>query len=671
MDQENKIKNQDSRPKGFMGPGRFGGAVDKPKDFKGSLKKLMKYVRKYWISMILMLAFASLSTVFMVYSPKVLGKITDRIVEDYIKIRVYEEITNKLPKGYELKENTKVEDIIQFFPKDIVEKIPEDQIKNAKDLDLSKKPAMSYDYILDIVYKLLALYVLSMIFSYIQGWIMTNVSQKVTYNLRDELSKKINTLPLKYYDKNTHGDILSRITNDVDTVGMTLNQGLSQIVTATTSIIGIIIMMLTIDTRMTLVSLLIIPFSMIFVTLIVKKSQPLFIKQQGTLGEINGHIEEMFSGHIVVKAFNGEKQSIEKFKNINKDLYNTSWKSQFLSGLIMPIVRFIGNIGYVVICVIGGKFVIDGIITVGSIQAFIQYFNQFNRPIAETASIANIMQSTIAAAERIFEFLEEANEPVDEKNFVKMNQIRGDVKFNNVNFSYEKDTPVIKNFTTDIKSGSRVAIVGPTGAGKTTLVNLLMRFYDLDSGSIEIDGVDIKDIRRSELRRIFGMVLQDTWLFNGTIKENLLYGCSEVSDKKLIETAKMAQIDTIINSLPKGYDMEINEDTDNISQGEKQLFTIARAMLVNPSILILDEATSSVDTRTELAIQKAMEKLMEGRTSFIIAHRLSTIRDADLILVVNEGNIVEQGNHEELLSKNGFYFELYNSQFNGGGLIKK
>ncbi len=641
------------------------GVMEKPKDLKGSLKKLWTYLKVYKSAFFVVILFAVISTIFSILSPKILGNITDDIVSDYLKIRVYDEIMAQIPEGTPIPEDTTAKDLLKFFPKEITDQIPQKMLDKIGEIDLSEKPSINFDKVLESVYFLIGLYLLGMIFSYLQGWIMTGITQKLTYQLRKEISEKINRLPLKYFDTRTHGEVLSRITNDVDTVGQSLNQSLTQIITSITSIIGIIYMMLTINFNMTLISLIVIPLSMLFVVVIVKKSQPLFKQQQESLGEINGHIEEMYSGHYVVKAFNGEERSIEKFNEINDDLYKSAWKSQFLSGLMMPVMRFIGNIGYVAISVIGGSYAIQGKISIGGIQAFIQYVNSLNRPIVNTATMANILQSTAAAAERVFEFLDGKEEIPDVDDPILLGKVEGQVKFNNVIFGYEPEKPVIKGFSADIKPGQKVAIVGPTGAGKTTMVNLLMRFYDVDKGSIQIDGIDIRSFRRSDLRRLFGMVLQDTWLFNGTIKENLKYGNPDATNREVRQAAKAAHVHNFVNSLPNGYKMMINEETDNISQGEKQLLTIARAMLADPPMLILDEATSSVDTRTEVAIQKAMDNLMKGRTSFVIAHRLSTIRNADLILVMNKGNIVEQGRHDELLASKGFYYDLYNSQFNG------
>lgn len=655
-----------------MGGGPMGGmmgAGEKAKNFKGTIQKLAQYMKPYWTSIIFVLIFAIVSTIFAIVSPKILGNMTNQIVDDYINIKAYDQIMEKLPQGTILPAGTTGKDILQKMPAAMIQKVPADVISKINDLDLSHRPGINFDKIKKIAFLLLGLYLFSALFSYIQGWIMTNVSQKITYKLRQDISQKINRMPLKYFDKKTYGEVLSRVTNDVDTVSQTLNQSLSQIVTSVTMLIGILAMMFSISWLMTIVSLIIIPLSFIFVIVIVKKSQHFFKEQQNSLGELNGHIEEMYAGHNVMRIFNGEERSVAKFQKINDKLFDSAWKSQFLSGLMMPIMTFIGNLGYVGISILGGWLAIKGKLKIGDIQAFIQYVNQFNQPITQTANIANVMQSTAAAAERVFDFLEEKEEVPEAENPVEIDPCAGKVEFDNVVFGYSDDKTIIKNFNAKIHKGQRVAIVGPTGAGKTTIVNLLMRFYDVNKGSIKINDVDIRNIKRSELRKMFGMVLQDTWLFNGTIKENIAYGKPDATEEQIQKAAKNAHVDHFVKSLPKGYDLELNEEADNISQGEKQLLTIARAMLADTPMLILDEATSSVDTRTEILIQKAMDNLMKGKTSFVIAHRLSTIRDADLILVMKDGNIVEQGKHEELLEKNGFYSSLYNSQFTAPELV--
>lgn len=618
--QLNEIKNS-SRPR-HKGPGGPGGggmrAVEKPKNFSDTMKRLAFYLKPFYIAIIFVFVFAIGSTIFTIISPKILGDMTSQIFSD-----------------------------------------------------ISSNLAVNFAKLQVLAIKLLVLYTLSSVFAYIQGWIMSGVAQRISYKLRRDISEKINCLPLSYFDKKTYGEVLSRVTNDVDTVSQTLNQSLAQAVTAITMLLGILLIMFSISWELTLVSLTLVPLSFILISVIVKKSQLYFKEQQKSLGDINGHIEEMYAGHNVMRVFNGEKASVEKFKTINDRLFKSAWKSQFLSGLMMPITNFVSNLGFVGISVVGGMFVVKGKIRIGDVQAFIQYVNQFNRPIVQTANIANIMQSTAAAAERVFEFLDEKEEENESNKRPAPIDIKGEVEFDKVFFAYKKNKNIIKNFSAHIKPGQKIAIVGPTGAGKTTIVNLLMRFYEINKGSIKIDGVDARDFKRSDVRKMFAMVLQDTWLFNGSIKENIAYGKPEASDEEIFAIAKLAQVDHFIHSLPQGYDLVLNEETDNISQGEKQLLTIARAMLIKTPILILDEATSSVDTRTELLIQKAMINLMKNKTSFVIAHRLSTIRDADLILVINDGNIVEQGNHQELLDKKGFYTELYNSQFTSNSVSLK
>lgn len=607
---------------GMKGPagggpiGKMAMGGEKPKDFKKTMKNLIKYLRPYILSIFIVIIFAIGSAAFSIVGPKILGNATTEIFNGLIK-----KITTANSEG------------------------------------------INFDKIGKIIIFLLALYIISTIFSLIQGWIISEVAQKVSYNMRRQISGKINRMPLKYFDTRTHGEVLSRVTNDVDTVSQTLNQSLSQILTAVTTLIGILIMMFSISWIMTMASLIVIPLTVGLISLVVKKSQKYFKTQQEYLGYVNGQVEEVYSGHIVMKAFNAEQREVNKFSELNDTLYISAWKSQFLSGMMMPIMTFVGNLGYVLVTILGGWLTIRKAIEVGDILAFVQYIRSFMHPISQAAQIANVLQSTAAAAERVFEFLDEEEEVADIENPVSTKEIIGAVDFNHINFEYNQGKTIINDFTAHIKPGQRVAIVGPTGAGKTTIVKLLMRFYDVNYGEILIDGYNIKDFNRSDLRKIFGMVLQDTWLFNGTIMENLRYGRLDASDEEVKEAAKAAHVHSFIRTLPNGYDMELNEEASNVSQGQKQLLTIARAILANPKILILDEATSSVDTRTEVLIQKAMDNLMSGRTSFIIAHRLSTIRDADLILVMNNGDIVEQGNHEELLYKNGFYAKLYNSQF--------
>lgn len=588
---------------------------EKAKDFKKTMKTLMDYLKPYRISIIVVIIFAIGSAAFSIVGPKILGNATTEIFEGLLR-----KVSN-----------------------------------NGEGIDFSR--------ISQIMIFLLVLYIISAVFSLIQGWIMTGVAQKVSYNMRKEISKKINRMPLKYFDTKTYGEVLSRVTNDVDTVSQTLNQSLPQILTSVTTLIGVLIMMLSINWIMTLAALIVIPISGGLIALVVKKSQKYFETQQEYLGYVNGQIEEVYSAHNVMKAFNAEEREVNKFVELNDTLYNSAWKSQFLSGMMMPIMTFVGNLGYVIVSILGGWLTIKKVIEVGDIQAFIQYIRSFTQPIGQVAQIANVLQSTAAAAERVFEFLDEEEEILDVENPVDTSDIAGRVDFEDVHFGYNPEKTIINDFTAHIKPGQRVAIVGPTGAGKTTMVKLLMRFYDVNDGAILVDGHNIKNFRRSDLRKMFGMVLQDTWLFNGTIMENLRYGRLNATDDEVKEAAKAAHVHSFIKTLPHGYDMELNEEASNVSQGQKQLLTIARAILADPKILILDEATSSVDTRTELLIQKAMDNLMHGRTSFIIAHRLSTIKEADLILVMKDGDIIEQGKHEELLSKNGFYANLYNSQF--------
>lgn len=609
---QNNVKQSQPR----RGHGPMGRSFEKPKDFKGTFSKLLMYLRPYRLKLIIVMLFAMGSTIFTIRAPKILGKATTKIFEGL-----------------------------------------------AAKVTGASNGGIDFEYILNIILILIGLYVTSALFSFIQGIIVTGVSQKVSYNLRKEISEKINRLPLKYFDTVSHGDVLSRVTNDVDTVSQTLNQSMSQIITSATTLVGVLIMMLSISWQMTIAAILILPISLVIVAGIVKKSQKFFKAQQQSLGRVNGHIEEVYGGHNIMKAFNAEEEEVAKFREINEQLYNSAWKAQFLSGMMMPIMNFIGNIGYVLVSMLGGWYAVKKTIEVGDILSFIQYIKSFTQPISQVAQISNVLQSTVAAAERVFEFLEEKEEAEDTQAPVKLEEVKGRVTFENVKFGYNPDKIIIKDFSADIKPGQRVAIVGPTGAGKTTIVKLLMRFYDLNGGRILIDGHDITEFTREDLRKNFGMVLQDTWLFSGSIKENIRYGRLDATDEEVIEAAKAAHAHRFIQTLPDGYNMIINEEANNISQGQKQLLTIARAILSDPKILILDEATSSVDTRTELLIQKAMENLMKGRTSFIIAHRLSTIRDADLILVMKDGDIIEKGTHEELLAKNGFYAELYNSQF--------
>jgi len=602
------------------GPGPMGPMIrgEKAKDFKGSMAKLVKYLSEYKISIIIVFIFAAASAIFSIIGPKILGRATTKI---------FEGIINRISGTGEGIDFKAVGSILLFS---------------------------------------LGLYLISAFLAYAQGWIMSGVSMKMSYRLRRDISQKINRMPLKYFDGTNHGEILSRITNDVDTVSHTLNQSLTQIITSVTTVVGVIIMMFSISWQMTLIAFGIIPISTILIMFVVGKSQKYFRAHQEYLGHVNGHVEEMYGAHTIVKAFNGERKSIEQFQNLNDRLYEAAWKSQFLSGMMPPIMNFVGNIGYVAVSILGGWLAVKQAITVGDIQAFIQYVRSFTHPIAQITNISNVLQQTVAAAERVFEFLEEEEEVPDTQNPVKLKTVEGRVEFKDVKFGYTPDKIVIKNFNASIEPGQKVAIVGHTGAGKTTIVKLLMRFYDVNEGAILIDGHDIRNFTRKDLRSMFGMVLQDTWLYNASIMDNIRYGKLDATDEEVINAAKAAHVDNFVHTLPGGYDMVINEEATNISQGQKQLITIARVILADPKILILDEATSSVDTRTEIQIKNAMDNLMKNRTSFIIAHRLSTIRDADLILVMDEGDIVEQGTHHELLAKGGFYASLYNSQFEGG-----
>lgn len=600
--------------RGPMGHGGHGMPGEKAKDFKGTMKKLTAYLGKFKAAIFFVMLFAVGSTVFNIAGPKILGKATTEL---------FNGLVGKISGG----------------------------------------PGIDFDKIGKILIMLLGLYVCSALFSFIQGYIMTGVSQKLTYQMRKEISEKIRRLPMNYFDKVSHGEILSRITNDVDTLSQSLNQSATQMITSVTTIVGVLVMMLSISPLMTLIALLILPVSVGFISVIVKYSQKYFKNQQEYLGHVNGQVEEVYGGHNIVKAFNKEEDVIAEFERDNDILCESAWKSQFLSGMMMPIMQFVGNLGYVAVVILGGYLAMKKTIEVGDIQSFIQYVRNFTQPIQQAAQVANMLQSTAAASERVFEFLEEAEEDQTAPDPVSIEGLKGRVEFDHVRFGYNPEHMIIRDFSAKVEPGQKIAIVGPTGAGKTTMVKLLMRFYDVGGGSIKIDGHDVRDFNRSELREMFGMVLQDTWLFKGSIEENIRYGKLDASREEVEEAAKAAYVHRFVQTLPGGYEMELNEEANNVSQGQKQLLTIARAILADPKILILDEATSSVDTRTEVRIQKAMDNLMRGRTSFIIAHRLSTIRDADLILVMKDGDIVEQGNHEELLEQNGFYAELYNSQF--------
>lgn len=646
-----------------MGGGMMMGMGAKPKNFKKSMKQLISYLSPYWMAMIGVVFLAIASTAFGIVSPKILGNITNDIVTSYIQTNAYNDFMKSLPKGVTFTPGTTGADVLAHLPAAYIKKIPSNEQGIIESLSLTHKPTYDFHSIGMTILILIMLYLLSSIGGYAQSWVMTNITQKVTYKFRKDISDKINRMPLKYFDKVPFGDTLSRVTNDVDTLSQTLNQSLIQVLTSVIMIIGIVIMMLTISWQLTIVAIVMLPISFGLIGFIIKKSQGYFKGLQDSLGGMNGHIEEMYAGHKLVKVFNGEQRSLDTFNDINHNLYENAWKSQFFSGLMLPIMTFIGNLGYVAVAVYGGWLAINRVVNIGGIQAFIQYVSQFNQPIAQVANIANILQSAAAAAERVFEFLAEEEEVPDKPDALRLDEVKGAVSFDHVNFGYAPDKQIIHDLSMDIQPGSRIAIVGPTGAGKTTIVNLLMRFYDVSEGAIRVDGIDIRTMRRSDLRTSFGMVLQDTWLFNGTVSENIEYGKLGASEEEVVAAAKEAYVDHFVRTLPKGYHNEINEDADDISQGEKQLLTIARAMLANAPILILDEATSSVDTRTELLIQQAMDRLMQGRTSFVIAHRLSTIQDADLILVMNHGEIVERGTHDSLLAQNGFYATLYNSQF--------
>ena len=616
MSNTEQTTNKPPRMRGPMGGGPHGGRgpAEKAKDVKGTTKKLANRLSEHKIAIIIVMIFAIGSTIFSIVGPKILGNATTEI---------YTGLMNK--------------------------------INGTGGIDFAK--------IGKIILFALGLYAVSALFSMIQSYIMAGVAQKTTYKIRNELTEKINKLPMKYFDKRTNGEVLSIISNDVDTLSTGLNQSITQIITSIFTIIGILVMMLSISWEMTLVSLLILPVSAAILKKVIGKSQKYFVKQQEYLGHVNGQVEEIYGGHNIVKVFGRENEAIKEFEKDNQELYKSGWRSQFLSGLMHPLMNFVGNVGYVAVAILGGYFAVKGRITVGNIQSFIQYNKQFTQPIGQVAQISSTIQSMLAAAERIFEFLEEKEEVEDVKNPLSTDGLKGNIKFEHVHFGYDPEKTIINDFNADVKDGQKIAIVGPTGAGKTTMVKLLMRFYDVNSGAILLDGHNIKEFKRGELRKMFGMVLQDTWLFGGTIKENIKYSKPDATDSEVIESAKAAHVHHYIKTLSKGYDAKINEESTNISAGQKQLLTIARVILANPKILILDEATSSIDTRTEQQIQSAMDNLMKGRTSFIIAHRLSTIKNADLILVMDHGDIVEQGNHEELLAKDGFYAKLYNSQF--------
>lgn len=664
-----KPDNQPPR-RGMMGGGgggargMMGAPGAKPKHMKKTLLTIADYLKQYRLKLIVIIIFAITSTIFTIISPSLLGDMTNDVVDGYVAGQAYDRITDNLPKGVTLPPGTTGKTILERMPASAKKQIPIAQQKTLESIDFSKgRPGIDFTAIMVIALWLVGLYVLSALFSYSQSWMMTTITQDLVYQFRRDISQKINRVPLGYFDHHPYGEVISRVTNDIDTIGQSLNQSATQIITSVVTIIGILTMMLTISWQLTIVAIFVLPLSLIVIASIVKRSQRYFVGQQDRLGRLDGHIEEMFSGHAVMRAYNGEKRSIAEFTKTNHQLFENGWKAQFMSGLMMPIMQFIGNIGFVGVAAIGGWLAINGRISIGGIQAFIQYMNRFTQPITQTAGVANVMQVTAAAAERVFDFLDEPEE-LPELDTIKLpKKIKGAVTFKDVDFSYVKGSPIIKDFSAIVRPGQNVAIVGPTGAGKTTIVNLLMRFYDIDSGKITIDGTDSRLVARSDVRQLFGMVLQDTWLINGTISENIAYGKPEASPDEIVAAAKAAHADHFILTLPNGYKTVLSEEADNISAGEKQLLTIARAILADAPMLILDEATSSVDTRTEALIQKATEELTHGRTSFVIAHRLSTIRNADLILVMRSGNIVEQGTHDELVKKNGFYNKLYSSQF--------
>ncbi|MCM3560228.1 ABC transporter ATP-binding protein [Brevibacillus borstelensis] len=611
-------------PMGFGGPGMLSMPGQKAKNFKGTLRRLLGYLKPYRMKLTAVLLTAALSTVFGIVSPKLLGDATTKLFEGFMAK------VNGVPGA-----------------------------------------AIDFAYVWHIIMVLIGLYIASSAFAYIQQYLMAGVAQKTVYTLRKQVDEKLARLPLKYFDARSHGEVMSRVVNDVDTISGTLQQSLTQMITSIITLIGVIVMMLTISPLMTLILILTLPLSFVVIRAIASRSRPHFKGQQQALGELNSHVEEMYTGHKIVKAFGREQSAVQKFDTINERLHESAWKAQFISGIMMPLMMLVSNIGFVLVCVVGGVLVTRGSIRIGDVQAFIQYAQQFSQPITQTANIANVIQSTLAAAERVFEVLDEPEESAEPVSMAGTFSLQGHVRFEHVSFGYKEEEPLIRDMNIDVKPGMTVAIVGPTGAGKTTLVNLLMRFYEIGEGRITIDGRDIRELPRGELRSLFGMVLQDTWLFNGSIRENIAYGRAGATDEEVLQAAQAAHADHFVRTLPDGYDTILNEEASNISQGQKQLLTIARAFLADPAILILDEATSSVDTRTELLIQKAMSGLMEGRTSFVIAHRLSTIRDADLILVMNNGSVIEQGNHEELLRAGGFYAELYNSQFAGSGMAQQ
>ena len=640
----NNLETKPQRRRGGGG-GRRAMPVEKAKDFKGTLKRLIAYLKPQAVPLLMVIIFTALSVIFTIFAPRIMGEATNELFEGVM--------SKYLPAGM-----TKEQAIAELKAKG------QDQLAEMLSaMDVTPGKGVDFNALLRILLILLAVYLLAAFFQWLQQYTMAGVAQNTVYRLRRDIDTKLARLPLKYYDNHPHGDILSRVTNDVDNIAHTLQQSITQVIHAVVTVIGVLIMMFSISPLLSWISLAIIPLSLLVTMFVVRRSQKYFIAQWDSTGALNGHIEEAFTGHNIIEAFNQQDKTIERFDEENERVYEASFKAQFISGIIRPAINFLNNVNYVIICVVGGIRVATGLITLGGVQAFIQYSRRFTQPVVQVASITNVLQSTVASAERVFELLDEEEEIPDTENPVVLENVKGHVRFEHVYFSYHPDTPLIEDLNLDAQPGQTVAIVGPTGAGKTTLVNLLMRFYEIDSGRITIDGVDIRDMRRDDLRKIFGMVLQDTWLFNGTIRDNIAYGKEGATDEEIVAAAQAAYVDHFIRTLPQGYDTVLTEDASNISQGQKQLLTIARAFLADPKILILDEATSSVDTRTEMLIQKAMAELRQGRTSFVIAHRLSTIRDADTILVMNQGRIVEQGNHEELMATRGFYYDLYMSQF--------
>ncbi|MGB4305156.1 MAG: ABC transporter ATP-binding protein [Coprothermobacter proteolyticus] len=646
---DEKRPTSETQPRGMMGQGGRRGMMpgEKPKDFSGTVKRLLAYFKPEMIGLIIVVILTITSVVFTVYAPRILGNATNELFKGII--------SKQLPPGV-----TKDQVIAMLKARG------QDQFAEMiSNMDLVPGAGVDFAAIGKILLTLAVIYLLAALFQWLQQYIMAGVSQRTVYRLRRDVDQKLQRLPLKYYDSHPHGDILSRVTNDVDNIAHTLQQTITQMLSSIVTVIGVLIMMFKISTLLSWISLAVIPVSLVITLLIARQSQKQFIRQWNSTGAVNAHVEEMFTGHNLVKAFNREKDVLERFRQQNEKLYESSFKAQFISGLIHPVINFVNNLNYVAIAVLGGVNVANGVISLGDVQAFIQYSRQFTQPIVQVASIMNVLQSTVASAERVFELLDEEEEVPDVDNPVVLEDVKGNVRFEHVYFSYDPNVPLIEDFNLDVPAGDMIAIVGPTGAGKTTLVNLLMRFYDVNSGRITIDGVDIKQMRRRDLRKIFGMVLQDTWLFSGTIRDNIAYGKENATEEEIIAAAKAAYVDHFVRTLPDGYDTVLTGDATNISQGQRQLITIARAFLADPKILILDEATSSVDTRTEMLIQKAMQNLMKGRTSFVIAHRLSTIREADNIVVMDHGRIVEQGNHKQLMEKKGFYYNLYMSQFMG------